>query len=508
MFIRKLKSRNGNIQVQVVKKVKRSNKVVKHLGTARNTIELNQLITLAKQYVSNDRIKQGRISFFDNRFSSSKVKNFLSRLVVLGAYDSLIFHFFNYYYNHLGFDNLNDSCFEDLVISRIAHPTSKARTREWLEDKLGIQHKYSLTMLYRAMERSSRLHYQEKIEQFVWDFVTRENPTDISVLYFDVTTLYYEAFDEDDFRKFGYSKDRKQNQPQLTVALTVDTKGFPLHIKVFAGNKFKGHTMIPCMQDIIKKHKLKDFIVVADSAMISVNNMNELETIGLKFIVGARLANIAQKLTETIIVTVPKSDGALRRFPLSDKRVLVVGYSIKRAYKDKTDRKKQIEKARCALSNPSLIARRYKFLKKTGKNRWEFNQTKLEKVEKLEGLKGYVTNATELSNENIVLKYAALWNVEKSFRISKSDLKARSIFHTVKEKIKTHILIVFTALAITRYVEAVTGKSIQKIVNLLEKTKEVFLKETLSGEVFTKYTQATNPEVQKMLKLAKITWVT
>jgi len=507
VFIRRLKSRNGNIQIQVVKKVNRNNKVVKHLGTARNTIELNELMELAWQYIDNNRIKQGRISFFDNRYSSSEIEKFLSRLVIIGTYDSLVFHFFNYFYQKIGFGKLNDSCFEDLVIARIAHPVSKARTREWLEDKLGIGHKYSLSALYRAMECSERLNYQDKIEQLTWSFIKKGNSADISVLYFDVTTLYYEAFDEDDFRKFGYSKDRKENQPQLIIALTVDTKGFPLHIKVFPGNKYEGHTMIPCMQDIIKKHKLKDFVVVADSAMISVNNMNELEAIGLKFIVGARLANISQKLFETVTSTVPKTDGALKRFQFG-KRIIVVGYSKKRAHKDKTDRKKQAERARLALSNPSLIARRYKFLKKTGKNKWEFNQAKLEKAEKLEGLKGYVSNAPELSNEDIVHKYTALWNVEKSFRISKSDLKARPIFHTVKEKIKAHILIVFTALAISRYVEVVTGKSIQKILTLLEKSKEVFLKETLSGEIFTKYTQAKDPEAQKLLKLAKIAWVT
>lgn len=508
MFIRKLKSRNGNIQIQVVEKVNRNNKVVKHLGTARNTFEIKQLIALAQQYIDNVRIKQGKISFFDNRDDESEIENFLSRLVVLGAYDSLIFHFFNHFYKLLGFSHLNDDCFADLIIARIARPVSKAKTREWLEDKFGIIHKYSLTALYRAMDSSFRLNYQEKLEQSVWNFAAKMFPQDISVLFFDVTTLYYEAFDEDEFRKFGYSKDRKENQPQLVIALTVNIKGIPLHVKVFAGNKFEGHTMIPCIQDIIERHNIKDFVVVADSAMVSTNNMNELENIGLKFIVGARLANLPQKLIESIVATVPKRDGSLRRFELGNKRILVVNYSTKRANKDRTDRNKQIKRAEYALSNPTVITKRYKFLKKVEKNKWELNQTNLEKAEKLEGLKGYVTNAGELTDEDIMVKYGALWHIEKSFRISKSDLKARPIFHTVKEKIEAHVLIVFAALAIARYVEIATGKSIQRVVDLLEKTKEVILKDTLSGEVFSKYTQADDPEVQKLLELAKITWVT
>lgn len=496
------------MQVQVVEKVNRNNKVIKHFGTARNVFEIKQLTALAQQYIDNVRIKQGRLSLFDNRYDESEVENFLARLVVLGAYDSLIFHFFNHFYKLLGFNSLKDDCFADLVISRIAHPVSKAMTREWLEDKFGIIHKYSLTAVYRAMERSFKLNYQEKLEGSVWNFTTKMYPQDISVLFFDVTTLYYEAFDEDDFRKFGYSKDRKENQPQLVIALTVNTKGIPLHVKVFAGNKFEGHTMIPCIQDIITKRNIKDFVVVADSAMVSTNNMDELESLGLKFIVGARLANLPQKLFERIVLTVSRIDGSLNRFELGDRRVLVVNYSIKRANKDRTDRNKQIKRAEYALFNPTLITRRYKFLKKAGKNQWTFNQTNLEKAEKLEGLKGYVTNAQELTDEDIMLKYNALWNVEKSFRISKSDLKARPIFHTVKEKIEAHVSIVFAALAIARYVEITTGKSIQKVVNLLEKTKEVILKDNLSEEVFSKYTQADNPEVQKLLKLANITWVT
>lgn len=508
MFIRRLKSRNGNIQVQVVEKVNRNNKIVKHFGTARNVLEIKQLTALAQQYIDNVRIKQGRVSLFDNRYDESEVENFLSRLVVLGAYDSLIFHFFNYFYKLLGFSRLNDDCFADLVIARIAHPVSKAKTREWLEDKFGIIHKYSLTAVYRAMERSFRLNYQEKLEGSIWDFTTQKYPQDIAVLFFDVTTLYYEAFDEDDFRKFGYSKDRKENQPQLVIALTVNAKGIPLHVKVFAGNKFEGHTMIPCIQDIIAKHSVKDFVVVADSAMISANNMDELEKLGLKFIVGARLANLPQKLFERIVSTVAKTDGSLSRFALGGERVLVVNYSIKRAHKDRTDRNKQVKRAEYALFNPTLITRRYKFLKKVGKNKWTLNQTNLEKAEKFEGLKGYVTNAVELTNNEVLREYNALWNVEKSFRISKSDLKARPIFHTVKEKIEAHVSIVFAALAVTRYVEIASGKSIQKAVNLLEKTKEVILKDTLSEEVFSKYTQADNPEVQKLLKLAKIVWVT
>ena len=213
MFVRKLKSRNGNIQVQVVVKVNRNNHVVKHMGTARNSLEIQQLTALANQYIDEARIKSGKLSFFDTRYTQSEMSSFLSRLLAIAAYDSATFHFFNHFYDSLGFRSFADECFRDLVIARIVHPVSKARTREWLETKLG--HRYSLTALYRGMEKAYRLQYQERLEQSVWSFTTTVLSQNISVLFFDVTTLYYEAFDEDDLRKCGYSKDRKDNQLQL-----------------------------------------------------------------------------------------------------------------------------------------------------------------------------------------------------------------------------------------------------------------------------------------------------
>lgn len=143
------------------------------------------------------------------------------------------------------------------------------------------------------------------------------------MLFFDVTTLYFEAFDEDDFRKCGFSKDHKSNQPQLTVT-------------------FEGHAIIPCILDICKKHNLNDLIVVADSAMVSHNNMEELENHNLKFIVGARLGNLSKTIFQQI-----------------------VAYSQKRAAKDKSDREKQLKRANYALTNPSTVARNFKFLEKT-----------------------------------------------------------------------------------------------------------------------------------------------
>ncbi len=503
MFVRKIKSRNGNLQVQVVQKAGRNNRVIKHLGTARNELESKQLIDQARDLIEEERIKSGKLSLFDNRYSQSEMTHVLSRFRILKVLDSVTFDFLDHFYHLLNFDSLKNDCFRDLIIARVISPASKAKTRDFLESKLNKR--YSLSSLYRCMEGSYRRGYQGLLEDRVMMF-TQSGPT-ISVLFFDVTTLYYESFDGDDFRKCGFSKDNKANQPQLVVTLTVTSDGFPLHLQVFPGNKFEGHLMLPCIKRTMERHHLKDFVVVADSAMVSKANMEELEKNNLSYIVGARLGNLPYSLWAQV-VSVAKIDGTLERFSFGKGRILVVSYSSKRANKDKSDREKQIKRATLVLNNPTIVARRYKFLQKTDKEKWALNKTNIQRAEKMAGLKGYVTNATDLTDEEIVEKYSSLWQVEKSFRISKSDLKARPIFHTVKEKIETHLTIVFAGLAVIKLVEKTTNQSIQKVLWLLDQIKEVVVEDAISKEQISKYSEVQNQEAKDLLKLAKLNWGT
>lgn len=504
MHIRKLKSRNGNLQIQVVQKIGRQNKVVRHLGTARNELEIHELIRLAKQFIQDQRIKSGRLSLFDNRYSTSEMAEILSQFCIRRVLDSVTFNFFYHFYHVLDFDQIGNKSFADLVVARIIFPVSKAKTRDFLEGKLDKH--YSLSGLYRIMEEIYNLNFQSQLEEKMTSFVKSFSPT-ISVLFFDVTTLYYESFDEDDLRKFGFSKDNKAHQPQLVVTLTVTADGFPLHLRVFPGNKFEGHLMLPCIMEIVKKHKIDDFVVVADSAMVSQTNMEELERENLSYIVGARLGNLSTKMWEQII-TVLKIDGATKRFDFGNNRILVVSYSQKRANKDRSDREKQLKRAQFALNNPSVVAKRFKFLKKVKNHDLELNTENVAKSKLLEGLKGYLTNAADLTDEEIISKYSQLWQVEKSFRISKSDLKARPVFHTVKERIEAHLTIVFASLAIIRLVEKTTGKSVKKVLWLLDQVKEVVMENTVSRERISKYSEVKNQETKELLKIAKLNWGT
>lgn len=486
-----------------MEKVGRKNHLIKHLGTARNSLEENQLVELGQRFLDNERLKSGKLSLFDSRYDKNSWEEFLSKLEFISALDTPTFNFFAYFYHLIGFSKLADNCFCDLVIARIIWPLSKAKTRDFLKSNLNKN--YSLTFLYRTMQTTILEDYQGKIEAILWDFLQKQKET-VSILFFDVTTLYFEAFDEDDFRKCGFSKDHKSNQPQVTVTLTVTPSGFPLHLRSFSGNKFEGHTIIPCILNIKEKHHLNDFIIVADSAMVSQNNMEELGKHNLKFIVGARLGNLS-KIIFNQIISIPKTDGATQRFNLGNNKALVVAYSQKRAVKDKSDREKQLKRANYALANPSTVARNFKFLEKTKFGDFSLNKNLLQKSEQLEGLKGYLTNATYLTDQEIIDKYSQLWQVEKSFRISKSDLKARPIFHTAKEKIEAHLLIVFTALAIIRLAEMTTKISCAKILEKLNPVKQIIIEDKLTKEQISKFIQP-NDEAKSLLQLAKINWVT
>ena len=504
MYIRRLKSRNGNLQIQVVQKTGRKNKVVRHFGTARNGLETNELVNSAKQFIYDQRIKSGKLSLFDNRYPSSEMARILSKFSIRRVLDSATFDFFYHFYKVLNFDQIGNKNFADLVVARIIFPVSKAKTRDFLENKLNKR--YSLSGIYRIMENIYKLNFQSRLEEKMIAFTRSFSPA-ISVLFFDVTTLYYESFDEDDLRKFGFSKDNKANQPQLVVTLTVTADCFPLHLKVFPGNKFEGHLMLPCIKEIIARHSLRNFVVVADSAMVSRTNMEELEKENLSYIVGARLGNLPDKIWEQII-TFPKIDGATKRFDFGNNRVLIVSYSQKRANKDRSDREKQLKRAQLALINPPVVSKRFKFLRKVKNHNLELNTENVAKAQLLEGLKGCLTNAVNLTDEEVIAQYSQLWQVEKSFRISKSDLKARPVFHTVRERIEAHLTIVFASLAVIRLAEKTANKSVQRVLLLLDQVKEVVMEDNVSGEQISKYSEIENKETKDLLKLAKLNWGT
>jgi transposase len=295
-----------------------------------------------------------------------------------------------------------------------------------------------------------------------------------------VTTLYFETFEEDSLRKNGFSKDNKSQQPQILIALMVSKEGFPVAYEVFPGNTFEGHTIIPVIKDFINRNGVKDFTVVADAAMISAENVQQLAQNKINYIVGARLGNISTELFDTIDKTIIREDGCSIRIKTNND-YLVCSYSSVRYRKDRYEMEKQIEKAKQVIEKPSK-SRKQKFTQAKDQ-KIVLNEALIDKTRKLLGIKGYYTNleASVADNKTIIERYHELYKIEQAFRISKSDLQTRPVYHFKEDPIKLHVLVCFMALIVSKHIELKTGVSIRKFI---DESKKV-----LDGEILNLITQ-------------------
>ena len=301
-----------------------------------------------------------------------------------------------------------------------------------------------------------------------------------------MTTLYFETFKDDySFQKKGFSKDNKSAQPQILVGLVVTREGFPVSCELFEGNTFEGKTMLPVINRFKEKYAIQTLTIVTDAAMLSFKNMEELGKNNLQYIVGARVGNLSDALTRDIAETLNKTEGVFvtRRTPHG---MLICDYTKQRAAKDRHDREKQIQRAELRIKTGNPMLQRNRFLKEKTKTVYELNQKLIEKDELLDGIKGYYTNITDISPKLLVARYKDLWHVEKAFRMAKSDLEARPMFHHKKESIEAHILIVFVSLCMAKAIELRAQLSIMKVKKSIWKILDIEFTDTLTNKIFLK----------------------
>jgi transposase len=358
----------------------------------------------------------------------------------------------------LGFNLLGDPDFAYLCVARLVEPTSKVDSLRVLSD-LGVTG-VDKNRLFRCLKRASTGDYRSKLAAQCF---AQAQKSGITLVLYDVTTLYFEVQKEDEYRKPGMSKERRL-EPQIVIGLLVDQHGFPLELQSFEGNKAETTTILPIIEQFKARHHLSDITVVADAAMLSQANLAALVSAGYYYIVGSRLNKIPYDVAEyqrqgeltdnQIITTQTKTEG----------QRIIYQYRAKRAALDIRNINKQIAKAeKIVLGKTS--ASKAKFLKVTTKER-TLNQVLIDKARALAGIKGYVTNL-QIADTQVIAHYHQLWQVEQSFRMSKSDLRARPIFHRKREAIEAHLTLVFAALAVGRTVERMTGLSLRSVVKTL-----------------------------------------
>ncbi|MDQ1060365.1 hypothetical protein QFZ23_004266 [Arthrobacter globiformis] len=489
--------------MQIAEYVRGRQQIVEHVGSAHTEAELGMLLQRARELLDNPAqgvlelgieptppmkglIVPAEAGLFETAGAVTPAgRDSPGR--VLGTDSGILFDALASVFTALGFDGLGDEVFRDLVIARVVEPTSLLDTGRVLRD-LG-QSAASYSTMKRTLGRAAAGKYRDRIA--TWCFQHASTSGDISLMLYDVTTLYFEAEKEDELRKVGYSKERRVD-PQIVVGLLVDRGGFPLEIGCFEGNRAETATIVPIIKQFQARHNLADMVVVADAGMLSAGNLRGLDDANLRFIVGSRMTKAPADLAShfrwhgdaftdgQLIDTITPRTGHknennsdVRAEPVWDPATnpgswrAVWAYSRKRAVRDATTLTAQENRAREVIEGQKA-ARVPRFVKTTGGKR-SLDDASLTRARQLAGLKGYVTNipATVMAATEIIGSYHDLWHVEQSFRMSKTDLRARPMFHRTRDAIEAHLTIVFTALALSRTVQNRTGLAVANVIKQL-----------------------------------------
>ena len=507
MFVRVKKTPNSpRCSVQIVESSrvmgKVRQKIVKHIGIAMDDEELEELKLLGEsikrklelenclplftpEEIDKEIIKAKEKSK-DEQYSD---KDYIVNMKNLREEDRVITGIHDIYGKL--FDELNlrsifaypsrnkisIELFKNIVMARIAKPDSKRASVNLLEENFGIS--LNLDSVYKMMDKLNDKSI-EKLNTLAYNKTKDLFGGKIDVIYFDATTLYFESFTEDEFKKNGYSKDRKFNQPQVVLALMVTKEGLPIGYEAFSGDTFDGHTLIPSLKILREKYNIDKVVYVADSGMFNSDNLKELDELEehqFDYIVGARIKNLSKTVKEKILnrenYGYLDADRDIARFTLDNGRKLIVSYSKKRANKDKKEREKGIKKLQEKLEKEKSVKshlsnhgyKKYLQLEDSLEDKQDnkkkscdltivLNEQKIKEDEAWDGLKGLIINEkSTLSNSEILTQYNNLWQVEESFRITKHDLKIRPIYHWTPKRVKAHLAISFTAYMLTRYLE-------------------------------------------------------
>ncbi len=411
------------------------------LGIAASSDDLAPLLAEGMEWIDQEKARRHpRLHLFGEKGQAcerecreaERVLSNVSNIFLNGA-DLLLDRAFD----SIGFNKIDDAVFRRLVKAHLSYPASKAATVEYLKNH--FDEDLNLSRIYRYLDKLS--DHQHELVQDISVRHTRMIPGGgIGVLFYDVTTLYFEADREDDLRKTGFSKEGRHRNSQVILGLLVSTDGYPLAYCIHEGNKYEGHTMLPVIREFVDKYKLDDFIVVADSGLMSNANVSDLEALGYKYIIGAKIKTESRRVREWIL-SLPKQDGHMAEYGKGDGLRLLVNYSDGRARKDEYNREKGIRRLEKAyrtgrLSKGNINKRGYnRFLAMEGDVKVTIKYGLLEKDARWDGLKGYLTNA-DLPVADIYAAYHNLWHVGKAFRISKSKIEIRPMFHFTKSRIE------------------------------------------------------------------------
>lgn len=469
--------------------------VLRSFGSFSTKTEEDILVAKAKQWI-NFKLGTAEFDFSNSDVYLEQFFNSITSMKRVG-YDLLLGKIFD----EIGFNKIKDEYFRELVLARLSFPKSKLKTTEYLFRYKDID--WDEDRLYRYLDK---LHNKQKelVQEISFKHTLGLLNNNIGVVFYDVTTLYFEIDEEDELRKTGFSKEGKHQSPQIVLGLLVSKNGYPLAYEIFEGNKFEGHTMLPVIETFKSKYNLTQLIIIADSGLLSNANVNQLRARNYEFILGARIKNESRVVQEKILsLKLSNGESAIIK---KDGLKLIISYSEDRAKKDRYNREKGLRKLekqikRGRLTKANINNRGYnKFLKLEGEITVIMDKEKVIEDSRWDGLKGYLTNAN-LTKDQIIENYQHLWQIEKAFRISKTELKIRPIYHRLQRRIEAHICLSFTAYKVYKELERQLKEkksplSVNKAIEIAENIMEITISLPQTGKTLTKTLLLTDEQRQ------------
>lgn len=370
--------------------------------------------------------------------------------------------------------SLNDACFL-MVINHLLSPQSKLSGYLHQQNYVQLPN-VKLNYFYRALDVIAE--HKSDIEKQLFKRYSSLTKKQIDVVFYDVTTFHFESVKADSLRNFGYSKNCKFNEVQVVLGLLVDQNGLPIGYELFSGNTFDGKTLEQSLQKINKIFKIRNVVIVADRGINSKFNLASIKAQGYGYIVAARIKSMSVD-TKKLILT--KEQYQYRndreegfRFKILDhtnnceldkktvtlQEKLIITYSPKRAKKDQADRERLINKANLLLKSPEKIkssekrgGKKYIAKETEANDRWFLDEEKIANDQIYDGYYAIQTSETNFSVDQILNAYHSLWKIEESFRIMKTTLEVRPIFHWTEKRIEGHFVIAFLAFLLERSME-------------------------------------------------------
>lgn len=499
MFVRKKPNKSGSTSIQIIDKSSGKYRIVETIGSSKDKIKIDFFIRKAYQRISDihNQEEMPLLTTNDKTILSFLRNSTTLKVRVTGPNDVL-----GKIFDSIGFNKIDDTLFRLLVITRLVHPVSKLKTLDYLERYNSIE--IDKNQIYRFLDRLNK-NYKEELETIAYFHTAKLLKRKISVVFYDITTLYFETGDEDDLRKLGFSKDGKAQNPQILLGLLIGQGGYPIGYDIFEGNKFEGKTLLPTLAKYEKRFELNKPIVIADAGLLSRENIEELKAKRYQYVLGARIKNQTKSVKKKILeLKLNDSDNA--EIKMEEHSRLIISYSSKRAKKDAYNRKRGLTRLEKTLASKKITKKQInnrgynKYLKLSGSLAVDIDYEKYNDDAKWDGLKGYLTNS-DLEAEEIIKSYRELWQIEKAFRISKTDLKVRPIYHRLQDRIQAHLSIAFAAYTIYKELERLLSKNSIKLSakRAIELTETVYALDVQLPDSRANETIVLNPSKEQKL---------